>query len=147
LVEVEKFEVKSRDVQTGPAGDTVNHTHHVLIVEDDYAFRWSLAMRCQKRRIEADVAETVTEARDLIQKTPHYCGVVLDLRMGQTESTPLLDTLAEQPSQPNVVIVTGYPDVWERVKNTRNTTLVSTAIFKPADVDDVIDTALKACGT
>ena len=120
------------------------HDHHVLIVEDDYAFRWSLAMRCQRRRIEADVAETVAEARELINKN-NYCAVVLDLRMGQSDSAVLLDTIAERKVKPNVVVVTGYPDVWERVKSSQNSALVSRAIFKPVDVDEVIETALKGC--
>ncbi len=124
----------------------MSHTHRVLIVEDDYAFRWSLAMRCQRRRIEADVAENVPEADDLIKKTSDYCGILLDLRMGKGDSTPLLDTIAARENRPNVVVVTGYPDIWERVSATsEKAALVSSTIVKPADVDHVIDAALTHC--
>ena len=122
----------------------MSHTHRVLIVEDDYAFRWSLAMRCQRRRIDADVAENVREADDLIRKAT-YCAVMLDLRMGKADGTAVLDAIAERDTRPNVVVVTGYPDVWERVKDSDRAELVSSTIFKPADVDAVIDTALKNC--
>ena len=121
------------------------HTHRVLIVEDDYAFRWSLAIRCQRRRIEADVAETLLEASDLIKKSHDYCAVMLDLRMGKGDGSVLLDVIAGRKQKPNVVVVTGYPDAWERMKETERARLVSTAIFKPADVDNVIDAALRAC--
>jgi ActR/RegA family two-component response regulator len=118
----------------------------VLIVEDDYAFRWSLAMRCQRRSIDADVAENVYEADDLIRKTSDYCGILLDLRMGKGDSTPLLDTIAARKNRPNVVVVTGYPDVWERVSTAADkAALVSSTIVKPADVDQVIDAALTHC--
>lgn len=124
----------------------MSHTHRVLIVEDDYAFRWSLAIRCQRRRIDADVAETVSEADDLINRTSDYCGILLDLRMGKGDATPLLDTIAARTNKPNVVVVTGYPDLWERVVTSSDkAALVSSAIVKPADVDQVIDEALKHC--
>ncbi len=122
----------------------MSHTHRVLIVEDDYAFRWSLAMRCQRRLIDADVAETVSEADDLISRSSDYCGILLDLRMGQGDTTPLLDTIAARPKQPNVVVVTGYPDIWERVAAAAKA-LVTSTIVKPADVDQVIDAALAHC--
>ena len=126
----------------------MTHTHRVLIVEDDYAFRWSLAMRCQRRRIDADVAETVREAHELISRPSDYCGVMLDLRMGSgnENGASLLDTIAERERHPSVVVVTGYPDVWERVSTTEKASLVTSTIFKPADVDTVIDAALQHCG-
>ena len=126
----------------------MTHTHRVLIVEDDYAFRWSLAMRCQRRRIDADVAETVREAHELISRPSDYCGVMLDLRMGSgnENGATLLDTIAEREKHPSVVVVTGYPDVWERVSTTEKASLVTSTIFKPADVDTVIDAALQHCG-
>lgn len=124
------------------------HMHRVLIVEDDYAFRWSLAMRCQRRLIDADVAETVREAHELINSPSDYCGVMLDLRMGNgnENGAELLDTIAEREKRPHVVVVTGYPDIWERVaKNEKAAELVGSTIFKPADVDAVIDAALEHC--
>lgn len=122
----------------------MSHVHRVLIVEDDYAFRWSLAMRCQSRSIDADVAENLREANDLVTRTSDYCGVVLDLRMGGGDGTALLDTLAVRGKKPNVVIVTGYPDIWERVSSTKKA-LVDATLFKPADVDVAIDAAVRNC--
>ena len=123
----------------------MSHVHRVLIVEDDYAFRWSLAIRCQRRRIDADVAENIREAQDLVAKPSDYCGVLLDLRMGNADGTMLLDTIAVRDKKPNVVVVTGYPDVWERVAATEKASLVNQTLFKPADVDTVIDAALRHC--
>jgi ActR/RegA family two-component response regulator len=121
------------------------HTHRVLIVEDDYGFRWSLAMRCQRREIDADVAETIGEAHELIRRPSDYCGVMLDLRMGQSDGAALLDTIAERSQRPNVVVITGYPDVWERVRASEQASLVNKTFFKPADVDTVIDATVGHC--
>lgn len=123
----------------------MTHTHRVLIVEDDYAFRWSLAMRCQKRHIDADVAESMTEAHELMNRSANYCGVMLDLRMGPADGTTLLEAISRRDHHPHVVVVTGFPDVWERVSKTPNATLVGTTIFKPADVDHVIDATIRKC--
>ena len=120
------------------------HTHRVLIVEDDYAFRWSLAMRCQRRHIDADVAESLSEAHELVRKPADYCGVALDLRLGHGDGTSLLDTIAERATTPNVVIVTAYPDEWKRMAaaDPKKAALVSAIIAKPADVDTVIDATI-----
>jgi len=124
----------------------MSHTHRVLIVEDDYAFRWSLAMRCQRRSIEADIAESVNEADELIRKYSDYCGVLLDLRMGKKDGTALLDLLADRSKRPNVVVVTAYPDVWERVADQKDrASLVSKTLVKPVDVDVAIEAALQHC--
>lgn len=123
------------------------HTHRVLIVEDDYAFRWSLAIRCQQRDIDADVAETLAEARELITRDPNYCGVMLDLKMGASDGITLLDTIAGRENPPNVVVVTAYPDVWERVASTDSgrVALVSETLVKPVEVDAVIAKTLQRC--
>ena len=120
------------------------HTHRVLIVEDDYAFRWSLAMRCQRRHIDADVAESLPEAHDLVRKPADYCGIALDLRLGHGDGTSLLDTIAERATTPTVVIVTAYPDEWKRMAaaDPKKAALVSATIIKPADVDAVIDATI-----
>jgi two-component system, OmpR family, response regulator len=123
----------------------VAHTHRVLIVEDDYAFRWSLAMRCQRRRIDADVAETLREASDLINKSADYCAIMIDLKMGKGDGTMLLDPISRRTRKPKVVVITGYPDAWDRVRETDQAALIDETIFKPADVDNVIDAALKNC--
>jgi FixJ family two-component response regulator len=72
--------------------------------------------------------------------------VVLDLRMGNVDGATLLDAVAVKEKKPNVTVVTGYPDVWERVKETHRTEMVGATLFKPVDVDAVIDTAVKRCG-
>jgi DNA-binding NtrC family response regulator len=123
----------------------VSHDHRVLIVEDDYAFRWTLAVRFQRRGVDTDVAENVREARDLISTTGDYCCVLLDLKLPRLDGESLLETLAERDRKPPVVVVTGYPDVWQRLAGSPMASKIRTALMKPVEADVVVNEALRHC--
>ena len=117
--------------------------HEMLIVEDDYAFRWALAMRCNKKGIEADVAENGREALDLLKrKGSQYCCVILDLRIPQPSGPEILDELSSRESPPSVLVVTAHPELAERVENS---TLIADTMLKPVDVADVVNAAVSHC--
>lgn len=117
--------------------------HEMLIVEDDYAFRWALAMRCSKSGIEADVAENGREALELLKrKGSKYCCVILDLRIPEPSGPEILEVLKLSQSPPSVLVVTGHPELAMKVKNS---TLIADTIVKPVDVGDVVNAAVSHC--
>lgn len=123
----------------------MNHDHRVLIVEDDYAFRWTLAVRFQRRGVDTDVAENIREAQDLIDTTGDYCCVLLDLKLPRLDGDKLLEKISGATRQPPVVVVTGYPDAWERLAHTALAAQVRKTLTKPVEADQVVDEALSYC--
>ena len=122
------------------------HQHHVLIDDDDLAFRWALAVRCYRRKLEVDVAENGHEALDLVTKRlDQYCCIILDLKMPRHDGTAVLDMLSAAASAPPVVVVTGYPDALEDMVSKSKHGLVAETLLKPVDVDVVISAAEKHC--
>jgi two-component system, OmpR family, copper resistance phosphate regulon response regulator CusR len=122
------------------------HQHHVLIADDDLAFRWALAVRCYRRKLEVDVAENGHEALDLVTKRlGQYCCIILDLKMPRHDGTAVLDMLSASASAPPVVVVTGYPDALEDMVSKAKHGLVAETLLKPVDVDVVISAAEKHC--
>jgi DNA-binding NtrC family response regulator len=122
------------------------HPHHILIVEDDYAFRWSLAVRLQKSGVDTDVAETVREARELLVKVHDYCCVVVDLKLAGQSGELVLDTIESAAPHVPVLVVTAYPDAWTRIAESKSRANVSRIMLKPVDVDLVAEEALRHCG-
>ena len=122
------------------------HQHHVLIADDDLAFRWALAVRCYRRKLEVDVAENGAEALDLVSKRmQQYCCIILDLRMPRHDGTAVLDLLSESATRPPVVVVTAYPDAWKETASHGKSEVVRETLLKPVDVDVVITTAVNHC--
>jgi len=121
------------------------HDHRVLIVEDDYAFRWSLAIRFQRRGVDTDVAENVREACDLIGRDAEYCCVLLDLGLPSIGGEKVLDAIEAHPRKSPVLVVTGYPDAWQRVAAMPQAAFVRRAMIKPVEVDAVVNEALSHC--
>jgi DNA-binding NtrC family response regulator len=121
------------------------HEHRVLIVEDDYAFRWSLAIRFQRRGVDTDVAENVREACDLIGREGEYCCVLLDLKLPSTSGEDVLNAIDNHRTKAPVLVVTGYPDAWQRVAAMPHANCVRRAMIKPVEVDAVVSEALSHC--
>ena len=121
------------------------HQHHLLIVEDDYAFRWALGVRCYKRLIEIDVAENGAEAAQMLEnRKGRYCSVILDLKMPIVDGTAVIDKLTAQTDTPPVVVVTGHPDMAEAIQQ-QSRNVVRDVLLKPVDVDVVISRAAAHC--
>jgi len=123
------------------------HSHHILIVEDDYAFRWSLAVRLQRAGVDTDVAENVRDAVELLRRIRDYCCVVVDLKLGGQTGESVLATIREAAPNVAVLVVTAYPDAWTRITESQAVDHVSRVMIKPIDVDLVAEEALRHCGT
>jgi DNA-binding NtrC family response regulator len=56
--------------------------HRVLIIDDESAVRWTIAIPFQRRGVETGVAESGKEAIRLLgRKDCEYCCVMLDLNI------------------------------------------------------------------
>jgi DNA-binding NtrC family response regulator len=124
-----------------------SHSHHILIVEDDYAFRWSLAVRLQRSGVDTDVAENVPEALDLLGRINDYCCVVVDLKLGGKSGESVLTTIKNAAPHVAVLVVTAYPDAWTRIAESSAVEHVTRVMIKPIDVDLVAEEALHHCGS
>jgi DNA-binding response OmpR family regulator len=109
----------------------------ILIVEDDYSFRWALAIGLQRRNIDADVAENGAEAIELLQRF-NYRVVVLDVKLPKIGGEEIVERLAAAPQKPAVSIVTAYPEVAERMAAEKSDVVRRTYV-KPVDVRILVD--------
>jgi DNA-binding response OmpR family regulator len=109
----------------------------ILIVEDDYSFRWALAIGLQRRNIDADIAENGAEAIELLQRF-NYRVVVLDLKLPKIGGEEIVERLAASAQKPAVSIVTAYPEIAERVAAEKSDVVRRTYV-KPVDVRTLVD--------
>jgi DNA-binding response OmpR family regulator len=109
----------------------------ILIVEDDYSFRWALAIGLQRRNIDADIAENGAEAMELLERF-NYRVVVLDLKLPKVNGEEIVQRLAESSQKPAVSIVTAYPEVAQRVAAEQSEVIRRTYV-KPVDVRALVD--------
>jgi len=112
-------------------------TKEILIVEDDYSFRWALAIGLQRRNVDADIAENGAEAMELLGRFD-YRAVVLDLKLPKIGGEEIVQRLAESSQRPAVSIVTAYPEVAERMKSEKSGVVRRTYV-KPVDVRTLVD--------
>jgi DNA-binding response OmpR family regulator len=112
-------------------------TKEILIVEDDYSFRWALAIGLQRRNVDADIAENGAEAMELLGRFD-YRAVVLDLKLPKIGGEEIVQRLAESSKRPAVSIVTAYPEVAERMKSEKSGVVRRTYV-KPVDVRVLVE--------
>lgn len=109
----------------------------VLVVEDDYAFRWALVVELEKKGVDVDVAENGREAMALLEKN-EYEVVLLDLKLPRVSGEDLVAHIAASSRKPRVLIVTGYPEIAETVTAERPD-LVTRTYVKPVNVATVTE--------
>ena len=114
------------------------HVHYALLAEDDYAFRWALAIELERNGFDLDVAENATEAIDLLKVSGRHCCLIVDLRMpGPGGETVVESAKTLRPGLP-VVVVTGYPDAAALLGS-------ESVLAKPVATDVVRRVAAAAC--
>jgi DNA-binding response OmpR family regulator len=115
-------------VQTSPP------QHRILVVEDEPAIRWTLALVFQHHGIETDVAESGKEAVRLLSREDcRYCCVLLDLNIPAPDGIELARFVREHCSDTPVVIISGYPDLAEKINNAELGDVVKLIVMKPVD--------------
>ncbi|HEY8131334.1 MAG TPA: response regulator [Thermoanaerobaculia bacterium] len=113
--------------------------HRVLIVDDEPAVRWTIAIPFQRRGVETDVAENGKEAIRLLSRLHcHYCCVLLDLNIPPPDGMEIARFIRDNCNDLPVIIVSGYPDLAERIKDEELGSAVKLVLMKPVDPDFLV---------
>lgn len=113
----------------------------VLVVEDDYAFRWALVVELEKRGVDVDVAENGREAMVLLERNAYEI-VLLDLQLPRVSGEDIVAHIAAAPQRPRVLIVTGYPEIAMSMSAERPE-LIARTYVKPVNVATVTEDLLR----
>lgn len=107
--------------------------HRILIVEDDPAVRWMLAILFQRHGVETDVAESGREAVRLLERQIRYCAVLLDLRVPPPDGIEIARHIRDNVPDTPVVVISGYPDLIAKIGNADLGSVVKLIVMKPID--------------
>ena len=83
---------------------------HLLLVDDDDAFRDRLARALIHRGVACDSVGTSEQALELIRTTP-FTGAIIDLRMPGKSGLELVPELLQQQPHLSIVLLTGYGSI------------------------------------
>jgi two-component system response regulator RegA len=121
-------------------GDIDSGAKHLLIVEDDEAFRVRLARAMERRGYTVSTAESIAAARAAVEAhAPEYA--VVDLKLGDGSGLDLVPRIRELAPDARVVILTGYGNIATSVAAIKAGAV--DYLPKPSDAD-AIDAALQA---
>jgi len=118
---------------------------HLLLVDDDMVFCQVLEKAMKKRGYEVMVANSVTQAQELLDEgvTPDYA--VVDLSMpGGPSGLVLVEVLHALSAEMRIVVLTGYASVATAVEAIK---LGATHyLAKPANADEIVKAFGKELG-
>jgi ActR/RegA family two-component response regulator len=124
-----------------------NPAHTVLIVDDDHSVRWLLAVAFQRRGLEVDVAESGKEALNLLRRNgPQYCAIVLDLDIPPPDGVTIAERVREMELDTSLVILSGHPELVDRVREKGLAESATLILSKPASIDTIVDQVHGICG-
>lgn len=118
-----------------------SHKHYVLLAEDDYAFRWALAIDLERNGFDLDVAENGAEAIELMEKSGRHCSLIVDLRMPRLNGAELIARATTLRPDLAIVTVTAYPDEAAEIPSAARLTILR----KPIPVETVREAVVAAC--
>jgi len=108
---------------------------HILIVDDDDAFRLALARAFTRRGLTPLLAPDAATACALVREhAPETC--VLDLKLGHESGLHLLPELLRLQPLMKVVVLTGYASIATAVDAVKQGAL--NYLAKPADADEIL---------
>lgn len=120
---------------------STGHKHYVLLAEDDYAFRWALAIELERNGFDLDVAENGAEAVELLEKSGKHCCLIVDLRMPRIGGAELIARAGAVRPHLAIVTVTAYPTDLAEIPST----VPLTVLQKPIAVEAVRKAVMAAC--
>jgi len=106
----------------------------LLIVDDDRPFLTRLGRAMESRGFDVDTAESVADAKRLIEEKPPAYAVV-DMRLGDGNGLDVIQYVRERRPDARAVILTGYGNIATAVNAVKYGAVDYLA--KPADADDV----------
>lgn len=111
----------------------------ILLIEDDEAFRSTLAFALKRRGVSVFEASAGEEALGAEHGT--FDGIVLDMRLGPDSGADLITGLRRRWPGARIVILTGYGSIPEALHTMRLG--ADDYLLKSASADQILD-ALKA---
>jgi CheY-like chemotaxis protein len=118
-----------------------DHSHRVLVVEDDPAGRYSITIALDRRDVEAVVAEDGAEALEWL-KSDDFCVIVLDLVMPKVDGYAVIRYVLDNKPHIPIIVVTGLrPDELSGVDRR----VVVNVLFKPFDPAELATRVLDIC--
>jgi DNA-binding response OmpR family regulator len=116
-----------------------DHPHRVLFIDDEPAVRWTIAIPFQRQGVDTDVAESGKEAIRLLSRaTCNYCSVLLDLNIPPPDGVEIARFIRDNCGGIPVIVISGYPDLAERIKNEDLGSVVRLILMKPVDPDFLV---------
>ena len=114
--------------------------YRVLLVEDDYLTRQVFAETLRRDDLDIDVAESLWEARRLIDRWGRdYCCVLLDLHLPDGLGARVADYLRAADLRLPILLVTGDSTEDARLAVAEYSDLVRLLIRKPVDATMLSD--------
>ena len=84
--------------------------YRILVVDDEEPMRSVVGESLRLQGYDVDEADDGDSALDLLQQQ-HYDLMTLDLKMPRVDGLTVLEKLRNLPHQPDVIMVSGYPDL------------------------------------
>jgi len=110
----------------------------LLLVDDDEAFNRILGRALRSRGFDVVAAESVAEARELIEKHEGqaFDFALIDLNLKGVSGLPLVPAVMASSPYARVVVLTGYASIVTAIEAIKLGAVHYLA--KPADVDDIV---------
>lgn len=114
---------------------------NILLVEDDTVFAGVLSHSLQRRGHNVTLAADLAEAREQMASQP-FTHAILDLKLAQESSLPLIPELLGLLPDLQILILTGYASIQTAVQAVKLGAI--NYLCKPADTDAILHALLRA---
>ena len=111
----------------------------LLVMDDDAPFRNRLARALETRGFDVVMAESISEALAIIDKTPPAFAV-MDMRLEDGNGLKAVEALHKKRPDARAIMLTGYGNIATAVQAVKSGAI--DYLSKPADADDVVKALL-----
>jgi DNA-binding response OmpR family regulator len=113
--------------------------HQLLVVDDDARTRSLLATAFERYGIDTNVAESGTEAIELLRRRgSRYCAVLLDLNLPAPDGIEIARFIRDRDPSLPVIVISGHADLAERVKDAGLGSVVKLVLMKPVNLEQLV---------
>jgi DNA-binding response OmpR family regulator len=113
--------------------------HQLLVVDDDSGMRSLLSTAFERSGVDTNVAESGTEALELLRRRgSRYCAVLLDLNVPSPDGIEIARYIRDHDSTLPVIIISGRADLAERVKDAGLESVVKLILMKPVNLEQLV---------
>jgi len=106
----------------------------LLLVDDDRPFLQRLARAMQMRGFIVTTAESVKEAKEIVERQAHHFAVI-DLKLGDGNGMEVIEVIRRLRHPTRMIVLTGYGNITSAVNAVKLGAVDYLA--KPADADDI----------